>query len=135
MEYKWRKSYEIGIKIVDDQHKHLFDMIAQMIDTPYHQRPNVNKDFINGIFEYTKQHFKTEEKLMKELSYPDDLIQEHHAEHANMIKEIESQIMHHYTDGVIFGAAVLDFMKDWIINHLLGDDQDFADWARENGKI
>lgn len=135
MHYKWRKAYEIGIEIIDNQHKELFSMIIKMTDTPFHKRNGYNKEFVNGIFEYTKKHFKTEETLMKKLGYPQELIDEHHEEHASMIKEIESQLMHHYTDGYVFGQAVLEFMKDWIINHLLGDDQDFAAWARENGKI
>lgn len=135
MEYKWRKSYEVGISIVDKQHKELFDTMSNMLDMPVHERPSHIKEMVEKLYRYSEEHFKTEEAMMKKFGYPEKIIAAHHKEHESMIQEIEKLTMHHYSDGFIFGNALLDFLKDWIINHLLGDDQDFADWARENGKI
>lgn len=135
MDYKWRKSYEVGIDIVDKQHKQLFSMIVKMLEMPIHERPKHTKDLVKELYNYSEEHFRTEENLMKKFDYPQEIIDAHHKEHVGMIGEIEQLTMHHYSDGFIFGNALLDFLKDWVINHLLGDDQDFADWARENKKL
>ena len=69
---EWDDKYSVGISIIDEQHKKLFDLINR---TLYAKELGYNKEALRVILEgmtyYTLKHFKTEENYMKEFNYPE----------------------------------------------------------------
>ena len=61
----------LGIDIIDEQHKALFDLFNALIDRLDGDLPDEGQDHIIGrLFDYTKYHFSEEERVMKACGYP-----------------------------------------------------------------
>jgi hemerythrin len=70
---EWSESYSLGIKMIDDQHKGLLDIVNDLYS---HSTGNefeemlYFKDVIHQSVEYIKNHFQVEEKLLIATKYP-----------------------------------------------------------------
>jgi hemerythrin-like metal-binding protein len=68
MRLRWHSSYEIGHAEIGAQHEGWFITISdflESIDTAQF------KEFEAVMLEYTSRHFQHEERLMREIDYPD----------------------------------------------------------------
>ena len=73
----WDLSYELGIPVVDEQHKHLVYLCNKFRDKLTNRNvgegaswQNALSDALRETVQYTKTHFSTEEKLMQASAYP-----------------------------------------------------------------
>ena len=70
----WSNSYSLGIKVIDDQHKKLLDIVNDLYN---HSNDNPDeegeyfKSVIGQAVEYIKTHFAEEEKFMIATKFPD----------------------------------------------------------------
>lgn len=132
MTLNWRKIYETGIPKIDEQHQGLFDTLKKLYETPMHEKGLVLKSSMEELMNYATEHFETEEEYWKEINFPNDMIKQHKREHDLYIKEISLILRNNFQDGIFLSMNALDFLKDWIIDHVLGEDQEYVKWAREN---
>lgn len=76
---------------------------------------------VNRLISYTKNHFETEEKYMKQYSYPDmkKHLKEHHA-FTDKVLQFKSD----YESGkTSISVSVTSFIKDWLMNHIAINDK------------
>ena len=63
----WDSSYEVGIEIVDKQHRHLVDLTNELYNACIGERDELDqkfKDVMKELVEYVMVHFRDEEKIM-----------------------------------------------------------------------
>lgn len=125
---RWEPKYEIGIPVVDSQHKKLF-----MLCNNLHVALN-NKDFGAGwenefvytlrqCVEYVKVHFKSEEILMRAAGFAG--YEEHKKVHDSFIQKVlEFSHEGNYSIGTAF--KLLHFLYEWILSHIAHDDKLFV---------
>ena len=133
MELKWRKVYETGVEEIDNQHKKLFTLLSILYETPMHEKGLKLKESMDELLGYAKFHFAEEEKYWEEIGLPQHMIEHHKAEHSVYLREINQTIKNHFEDGMFLSMSILDFLKDWIIDHVLGEDMEYVKWVEENG--
>lgn len=122
----WKDDYSIGIKSIDEQHKHIFDIGSSVYEL-------LRNDFcpdkyskivqvIEDLRQYTKYHFKCEEDYMLQINYPD--YNDQKMEHDDFIGKIESfnldkidQNQDKYINDLLF------FVLNWILDHILQKDK------------
>jgi len=131
MELKWRKAYETGIQEIDKQHKHLFSLFQDLYNTPMYEKGNKLKESIQEFFNYAEYHFASEEKYWKKINLPQDMIEHHRKEHNYYIQEIQSKLNQDHHNGIFLTMDILDFLKDWVIDHILGEDMEYVIWVKE----
>ena len=123
----WSPVFEIGIPIIDEQHQKFIEMIAEIQNNILTaSRENLIR-FFSFIYDYMIYHFKAEEILMVEYQYPE--IEEHIEEHREFKEKIDffyESFKKNNTQFII--VNIIDFMKDWIIGHLLSSDKAFGEW-------
>jgi diguanylate cyclase (GGDEF)-like protein/hemerythrin-like metal-binding protein len=114
----------LGVQIIDDQHLKIVGMINGLNDSLKHNDPTKQlliqlEDLIN----FTDFHFKTEERLMKEYSYPEEI--EHQNTHDNLLQEVT-----HLKEKFAQGAelVLLQKLKDWFAVHITSSDKSLADF-------
>ena len=119
----WNNDYCIGIETIDMQHKKLFDIMHQL-DVASQQEADI-KD-ITKLFDeldnYTKYHFEEEEAYF--LTLPADEIKRHKKEHDFFISELASTVEQSIRIGAL-SLGLLYFLNDWLINHILIEDQKY----------
>jgi hemerythrin-like metal-binding protein len=126
----WRTGYELGFRIIDEQHKKLVEIINELYDAQQHGTSRtIISDTLDKLIDYTTYHFDSEEELFKQYNYPyADL---HIAEHAGFIREVVNLKSDLVDNNLLLSLKTLDFLKDWTINHILGTDKDFSEFVRE----
>lgn len=122
---QWEEQYALGIKAIDEQHKKLFVMINELFDALRESRGNeVVGEIIKGFLDYTAEHFALEEEYMQKCAYP--AYDEHKQVHDDCVVKINDLLKMHISGKVHLSIVTFNFMKDWLINHVLGMDKKYV---------
>ncbi|MEQ1602420.1 MAG: hemerythrin family protein [Methylophilaceae bacterium] len=124
----WDKSYEIGHELIDSQHR-IFLMILNKLIKSIAQ--GVTKEYmfrtLMELKKYAEFHFISEENVMLDCGYLN----------VNQHQHIHSELLFEFTvlsDRVAQGRAepdeVVSFIKGWLLNHILHEDIQIAQYVR-----
>ena len=129
----WKKEYETGIEKIDIQHKKLIDMINKLYDDVVIKK---NCDSVQEIILelklYTLFHFTTEEKLFKKYKYNNSEFEEHMENHGAFAEKIGEFIGDTSSSQFELGYRITEYLKKWLISHILGTDMKFASFMKKN---
>jgi len=120
---EWREGFRININQVDDEHKHLFYLVAKLeLETV--------EDTINELLEYVVTHFTNEQKLMEDSGYPDfhDHLKLHEGFAASVADFLSSS--DEWSDERVQGLR--RFLNKWLIGHIMTHDLRFGYWYRDH---
>jgi hemerythrin-like metal-binding domain len=123
----WDSSYEVGIEMVDKQHKHLVNLTNQLYNACLGEKGELEEKFkevMKELVEYVMIHFKDEEKIMEEINYPS--IKEHKQKHEKFVKEILESVNAYRNGKQFVPNAFVRFLRDWLFNHILLTDKEMA---------
>ena len=123
---QWSEKYSVSNFLIDSQHKRLVSMINQLHES---MRDGKGKETLQKILDdlvkYTKEHFLTEETMMKKANYPGYAA--HKAEH-DKLTEKAVDLQKSYAEGKSpLTMDVLNFLKNWLTNHIEGTDKKYKD--------
>jgi hemerythrin len=126
MIFQWKNEYGISIREIDEQHKKLFEIGRRISNYVFLRELSDKNEDISVIFNelkmYTDFHFKCEEKLMDEYSYP--YFKTHKNEHDMLIEKIQK--IEDKFSGQVQREALMELVNlvfDWISNHILISDK------------
>ncbi len=129
---KWEDSFSVGIKKIDEQHKKLISMLNDFHTSLRrgHGRQALSR-ILEGLASYVEEHFSTEENYMQEYDYPGYIA--HKREHDNFTAKV-LEIYEEFQEGKeVVTIELLDFLKKWLKNHILGTDQKYSSFFRQKG--
>jgi len=86
---------------------------------------------IARLAEYAVSHFNQEEAYMREVGYPG--LAGHHAIHEDLKKKV-GEAIEAFEKGEIVPAAIMQFLSDWLINHIMKEDRKYGEHAKKSGK-
>lgn len=125
----WNKQFEIGIPVIDGQHRRIVHYINQ-VNTIV--KSNEDRQAIKGVLslliDYTLSHFAFEEALMDEVGY------EHSDEHQISHRAFESEIKTMYQrfeKGEDIAETLSEMLLSWLLEHIQEDDVSYAKRVRE----
>ncbi len=130
--FEWKDSFSVTVPKYDLQHKKLISLIN---DLHAAMGAGKGKDVLEKTFTelltYTKTHFADEESEFRKHSYPEAFF--HVKEHEKLTKEAVK-----YYDDFISGKntisiELLTFLKDWLMNHIMGTDKKYAAFLTSKG--
>ncbi len=121
----WSDKYSMNIKEIDGQHQQLVKMINELHDAMLQAKSKeIVTDIIARMAEYTQYHFSTEEKYMKQFSYPQYAT--HKREHEKFIEQV-SKFKKDYENGKAgLSYELMNFLKEWLVNHIESSDKKYA---------
>lgn len=128
----WKEEYSVNVKEIDEQHKLLFKLINELIEA-IRSVPSRQKieEIIGGIVHYKTEHFATEEKYFEMFKY--DKAEEHIAAHKQFSVKVEEIQDKFKDDTTAFAFALVDFLEDWLIDHLLTMDHEYIKCFNDHG--
>ena len=127
---KWDDSYSVGVKVIDDQHKHFIGLINDVYKVLESKNTKKLPDVIADLTDYADHHFKTEEEYFDKFHYPDADI--HKSAHAELQSKVDGFI-NRQGDPVAIGFDLLYFLERWLLIHFKGTDKKFAEFLKQNG--
>jgi len=117
-----------GIKLIDDQHKGLVDLVNDMFNHITGDDAQEQK-YLNRIIEeavsYIKVHFATEERIMDATRYQGYI--EHKAEHKKFIVTVLEHVEKFKTGKRLPLMSFSKFLKDWVLSHIAVVDKQYFD--------
>lgn len=129
---EWKESFSVGLASVDKQHKKLVDLINELGSAMLKRKANEELGkIINQLFEYSQIHFSYEEDLFDQYDYPEKV--EHILKHREFISKTADFKMDFESGKLMLSMKVMEFLKDWLINHINGIDKKYAPFLSEKG--
>lgn len=128
----WDEKYSVKVKLIDDQHKTMFETINTLIDAlsgPVEKEQIDN--IISSLIEYKQRHFATEEAYFNTFHY--EGAADHILKHNEFGEKLEILKKESNGDTLVLAFKLVDFLEDWLINHLMVTDQKYVDCFQKNG--
>jgi hemerythrin len=130
--FEWKDSYRTGIAKIDAQHRKLVDFLNERYDA---MKAGKGRDALEqvfqGLIDYTRSHFATEESLMRRHRYPD--YDDHREIHRRLTRQAHV-LRGKFQEGTISSPIqITNFLKDWLGKHILGTDPKVAAYLRGKG--
>ena len=126
----WSDDYSVALDEVDEQHKWLFDATNRLHDETtkaVHSRQVIG-EIIEGLMDYTMNHFIMEEELFQRYAYPQ--AQSHKAQHNQFTATILRTLMD-FESGADVESEVLETLKNWLVQHILKTDTAYVPFLKE----
>ena len=128
----WREEYNVNVREIDEQHKAMLELVNN-IHCAVEARIDKNDliELLDQLVEFTREHFSTEEQLMKKHDYPD--LVKHHKEHRLLLQYLVDLV-----DAVSGGKRLTfysdyDVSTDWALTHISEHDQDLGIFLNSKG--
>ncbi len=129
---EWNDSLSVRIDEIDQQHKKLIELLNTLYDAMSEGKGrDVLADIIKELKDYTVYHFGTEEKYLREFNC--DVYEEHKAIHDKFVNEVLEFEKKFLEGSLILSIEVATFLKNWVSNHILGDDKKYIECFKANG--
>ena len=128
---EWGDALSVTVDAMDSEHKELVRLINEL-----HDAITVNKDkevlgkVFDGLVQYTVFHFASEEQLMEDVGYPD--LPKHRELHQDLVSQV-GKLKEKYDsgEGDSVSVDVMEFLRDWLVNHIQGTDKKYGEFIKQ----
>ncbi len=127
----WKDEYSVGVAMIDAQHQMFIGIINELYAAIMSKKEkDVLDDIFNQLVAYTQFHFQTEERYFDEFGY--EGAAEHKAAHKRLCDQI-ADLQKQESDIMQDPFKLLDFLEDWLIDHIIGMDKLYGPCFNEHG--
>jgi len=129
----WTEGMSVGVKALDDDHKMLIEMLNELNGGIESGQPRVAlENVIDGLTRYTRLHFAREERFFAQAGFPGAA--EHTAEHERLTRRVLNiQARVESGQSMELSLEALNFIKNWLTNHILGSDMEYGPCLNAKG--
>ncbi len=131
---EWNDSYSVNIKELDEQHKKWIEIINNLHKALVSNNPDdmekITAQSLDAMLEYILMHLAYEERHMEKIGFPE--LKEHRKKHQELIFMIQGYNIELKRGFLILNRELMDLLTDWLENHILNEDQKYAQYERNN---
>ena len=126
----WRTDLATGIREVDHQHRELLVRIATLEGAARAGDLTQAEEALDYLARYAAEHFATEERIMRDLGYPQ--LEPHRALHEAFSAQMAARKEAHGRERspVALLVDLARWMEAWLSEHVLGADAELARFCR-----
>lgn len=126
--FEWSDKFSIEVDVIDQQHQELFRLIKALHGAAVESQETMLKTYLDELVDYTRYHFKEEEKLMESVDYP--RVDSHKEEHNNLtgkVVDFKSQLDQ---NGSVNINEFITFLFNWLVKHIMDRDKKIGDFIK-----
>ncbi|BDV00544.1 hypothetical protein TDMWS_06290 [Thermodesulfomicrobium sp. WS] len=127
----WTKDLELGIPSIDEQHQKLVAMVNRLHRSLERSDTAAAGRVLQELIEYTGYHFGTEEKFFDQYGYPET--DAHKTIHKKLVDKVLAFKRKFDAGEEFLSQELLNFLKDWLINHIGFTDRKYAPFLQSKG--
>jgi len=132
MPIQWSDDLSVNVKEIDAQHQTFLKILVGITELLYQpERSDELDDLMHQLESYMSYHFATEERYFDEFEY--ELSEEHKAEHRDLAEQIFKYKTRYKSEGDSILPEVVDFLEDWLVDHLATQDKKYTKCFNEHG--
>jgi hemerythrin-like metal-binding protein len=124
----WSSQLEVPNDTINQQHKKLIQKVNELHDAFYAGKADP-AGVMMFLVNYIAEHFATEEKLMVQYDYP--ATEAHRVAHQELRNDVTDRAQAYIGGADIDPEELLQFLKGWLTNHILGMDKQLAEFVRQ----
>jgi hemerythrin len=129
---RWDFSYSVKIAELDHQHQRLFRTVAELEYAVRMGRADyVIDEVLEKVIEHTISHFAAEENLMEQHEFPG--LAAHRRDHQMLAQKLTKFNLSNLAGRPDVPAALLDFLQDWLREHILKTDREYSEYLNARG--
>jgi methyl-accepting chemotaxis protein len=129
---EWSDAMSVQVASIDTQHKRLVAMINELHAEMAQKRGlTAQRRTIDEMVEYAVTHFALEERYMHQFHF--EGTESHISAHRAFTTKARELKERSAAEGFILSVEILDFLKDWLVKHILGIDRQYIDCFTQNG--
>jgi len=126
----WLDKYNLGIDEIDEQHRALADSINLLHRSIGETSKSAAvREAISGLADYTRNHFRTEEKMLEAVKYPK--LPHQKDEHARFTASIENVKQKYSRFETVVDFDIILFLKGWFLDHIRGADVEYVEYVKK----
>ncbi|MDC5720113.1 bacteriohemerythrin [Vibrio europaeus] len=127
---EWNTQLDIGLDEINRQHRALLHLINELYYLLKHNYGLSSiKRVVQGLIDYTANHFAYEEILFEQIEYAQT--QDHIAKHQHLVKQV-LEFQSRVERGEDIGDELMDFLKNWLRQHIMGEDKAYVETFKNN---
>lgn len=128
---EWSDSLDIGIDEINRQHQTLLHLVNELYHLLNHNYGlNSIKRVVQGLIDYTANHFTYEETLFDQIDYSQ--AQHHREKHQHLVQEV-LDFQKRVERGEEIGDELMSFLKNWLTQHIMREDKAYSDEFKSGG--
>jgi hemerythrin len=129
----WTNEMSVGVKVLDEDHKKLVEMLNQLNDGIIAGQRRAALELVIGkMADYTNVHFAREERFFAQTGYPGG--DAHKMEHEHLRRRVLNlQMRFESGQSLDLSMEVLNFLKKWLTNHIQGSDMEYRPYLNAHG--
>lgn len=128
----WNDTLSVGVRQFDKEHMKLIELINTLNEA---MKQGKGKESLGAVLDdlvsYTRTHFETEERVMKQNGYPD--LEAHKKLHDKLVMEVAKTVRNFHMGNAPLPESVMQFLVDWLTNHINGVDKKYGPYLNEKG--
>jgi hemerythrin len=123
---QWTPALSTGVTVLDDQHKAIFQWLAELESASAEQRTLFGVYVITRLKHYMREHFTAEEDMMKAAGYPG--LEQHLAEHAVFRAKLDELQLKSISEDI--STDTVRFLNHWLTNHIAKADMAYVPYLK-----
>ncbi|CAM3758156.1 bacteriohemerythrin [Vibrio aquimaris] len=127
----WNDQLDIGLNEINRQHQTLLHLINDLNHLLKHNYGlSAIKRVVQGLIDYTANHFKYEEILFDQIGYQQT--DEHMKKHSQLVERV-LDFQKRVEKGEDIGDELMQFLKNWLGQHIMIEDKAYAESFKQHG--
>jgi hemerythrin len=129
----WSSKYSVGVQSMDGQHTVLFGMLNDLHEAMMKgQAQKIAGELLRKLAKYTRDHFTAEEVMMASTGYAG--LAQHRILHRDLIKQVDEFAARYARGETQLNVQLMNFLRDWLTNHIQKEDHKYGPWLTQHGK-
>ena len=135
IKFVWTKKYSVGIKSIDEQHQHFFEITNSLVEMSLNVTATKEEliGLLDGLGNYALYHLGNEENYFDKFHYPDAPMHvEEHNKFREKIQKFFDSIRDEKVDVPKLAEEAAIYSGNWLFHHILLIDKKYTKFFQEH---
>lgn len=135
---QWIPEYSVGVRELDNQHKHLFELSNALLEKAQAANPDYGliSEMVSGLMDYSLYHISTEEEYMHKFECVSPEHLEQHKNYKTVSRTMLEKAMAAIENKELPAELIKDataFITQWHSNHIVHMDKTYTKCFNDHG--
>jgi len=128
--FTWSDEIATGIDTIDTQHKKLIALVNELNDAMMARKAKeILEKILQDLTDYTVYHFSLEERAFERYGYSKK--DDHLKAHREFVAKVQDLTKRFKNSEIALSIDVMQFLVDWVKNHILVEDKKYVPELRD----